>query len=232
MALEQVQLVTADSRVKTWSFTVHSVHKGLTIRGDCKILLYAHDTCLYTSAESPSQVCGQLSKDLNCLSQWFENNRLSLNPAKSKFLFVNKYKTCIDKEPLQVRLENEVIPTSSKVKYLGVKFDQKMSWEDQNSNVIAKCSRKIGILSRYGNSLTEYAQLCSTSVLLSLIWTTVVLPEVGCISTQQCSCQYRQHTIKMTVGRGKERLEWGKQHLLTVGTELESLSMHSVGSWI
>ena len=34
----------------------------------------------------------------------------------------------------------------------------------------------------------------------------------------------------MMVGRGKGRLEWGKQHLLTVGTELESLSMHSVGS--
>ena len=34
-------------------------------------------------------------------------------------------------------------------------------------------------------------------------------------------------TLKMTAGRGKGRLEWGKQHLPTVGTELESLSMHS-----
>ena len=39
-------------------------------------------------------------------------------------------------------------------------------------------------------------------------------------------------TVKKTVGREKGLLEWENQRLLTVGTELESLSMHSVGSRI
>ena len=72
----------------------------------------------------------------------------------------------------------------SKVKYLGVLFDQKMSWQNQFSNVIANCFRKIGILSRYSNSLTEYAQL--------LFYKSVIKPNLdyccvawsGCISTQ------------------------------------------------
>ena len=54
-----------------------------------------------------------------------------------------------------------------------------------------------------------------------------VHPPVDCSVLASTVC-----TVILTVGRGKERLEWGKQHLLTVGTELESLSMHSVGSRI
>ena len=52
----------------------------------CKILLYADDTLLYYSSKSACDIEKYVSEDLNLISQCLDQNLLTLNCKKSKFV--------------------------------------------------------------------------------------------------------------------------------------------------
>ena len=51
-----------------------------------KILLYADDTLLYYSSKSACDIEKNVNEDLNLISQWLDQNLLTLNCKKSKFV--------------------------------------------------------------------------------------------------------------------------------------------------
>ena len=52
----------------------------------CKIMQYADDTLIYYSAKSPQDIEIILNEDLKSASTWFNDNLLTLNYTKSKFV--------------------------------------------------------------------------------------------------------------------------------------------------
>ena len=57
----------------------------------CKLLLYADDSALLTSCKDVSEIEGVLSRELESLSEWVEENRLSLHLGKTQsILFGSK----------------------------------------------------------------------------------------------------------------------------------------------
>jgi hypothetical protein len=52
----------------------------------CKSILYADDTLLYYSAESISELQSKLNSDPRSLSGYLNNNLLTLNHDKTKFI--------------------------------------------------------------------------------------------------------------------------------------------------
>ena len=52
----------------------------------CKIILYADDTLLYYSSNSAKDIEQRINEDLLSISKWLDENLLTLNCAKSKFL--------------------------------------------------------------------------------------------------------------------------------------------------
>ena len=52
----------------------------------CKIILYADDTLLYCSSNSAKDIEQRINEDLLSISKWLDENLLTLNCAKSKFL--------------------------------------------------------------------------------------------------------------------------------------------------
>jgi hypothetical protein len=52
----------------------------------CKITLYADDTLLYYSSTSAKDIVKYVNEDFNLIPQWLDENLLTLNCKKSKFL--------------------------------------------------------------------------------------------------------------------------------------------------
>ena len=57
----------------------------------CKSILYADDTLIYYTARTETELQDKINEDLNSLYQWLNNNLLTLNYEKTKFMiFANK----------------------------------------------------------------------------------------------------------------------------------------------
>ena len=101
--------------------------------------LYADDTVIIQSAKNPESLKSGLEKQLEYLSAWFYCNKLSVNTTKTEVIFFGrkqKVSECKDLPPLS--FQNSEIKPKSDVKYLGVIFDENLSWEKQASYVRQK----------------------------------------------------------------------------------------------
>ena len=91
-----------------------------------KILLYADDTVLYLSGDDSRNVNTKMQEDLNRYTKWCHMNRLTLNAKKTKFMcFANTYKW----KDCKLTVNDNRIYGVSSYKYLGVIFDEALSYE-------------------------------------------------------------------------------------------------------
>ncbi|MEO0686532.1 MAG: reverse transcriptase family protein, partial [Cyanobacteria bacterium J06649_11] len=94
--------------------------------------LYADDTIIIQSAKNPLDLNVGLTSQLSSMSSWFYDNKLTVNTAKTEVIFFgrpNKVKSCKNITP--ITFQGSQIESTDKVKYLGVIFDEGMTWEDQ-----------------------------------------------------------------------------------------------------
>ena len=126
------------------------------------------------------------------MSSWFYiDSKLTVNTAKTEVLFFgrpNKVKSCKDITP--ITFQGSQIESTDKVKYLGVIFDEGMTWEDQankarknayfNLNKINKIKNLIDDRIKYGETLRKGVQrnlIACCEVLIKFL-----------ISMISCSC--------------------------------------------
>ena len=101
--------------------------------------LYADDKIIIQSAESPEDLKSGLEMQLEYLSAWFYCNKLSVNTGKTEVIFFGrkqKVNECKDLPPLS--FQNCEIKPKTDVKYLGVVFDEGLTWEKQAAYVRQK----------------------------------------------------------------------------------------------
>ena len=95
------------------------------------------------------------------LFDWLCANRLSLNAGKTEFIVFRPLSRKIDSERLTLKLHHTKLFESSKIKYLGLILDNKLSWKYHIAELSKKLSRAVGML-------YKIRQFCPTSVLRSL----------------------------------------------------------------
>ena len=109
-----------------------------------KVKLYADDVLLYSFIESESD-CMALQEDLDKLTEWADMWLMDFNPKKCEHLRItNKHSPVIYSYFLGNTVITEVIHT----KYLGVTFDQKLSWSEHIQRISSKANQVNGFLRR------------------------------------------------------------------------------------
>ena len=101
--------------------------------------LYADDTIIVKSEKSPTDLREGLVRQLASMSIWFYNNKLSVITSKTEVNFFgkpNKVESCKNIEPVTFKCSK--IESTDKVKYLGVTFDEGMTWENQSNQARSK----------------------------------------------------------------------------------------------
>ena len=116
-----------------------------------EITLFADDTHLFISATNTVALQQIINIEMTKIFNWLLINKLSINPNKTQILIFNQPR--LTPHTLHVKLNNVMIFPSASAKYLGVMFDDKLTWKHHVEYVVGKLSRSLGILYRVNNLL-------------------------------------------------------------------------------
>ena len=113
--------------------------------------MYADDTSIYYSSKSISSINNAVNKDLQSLKSWLDENKLSLNVAKTQSILIgSRYKIRAVEQPDNqkpfLHIGDEAISIITSTKYLGVQVDQFLNWDEHLVTITKKVSRGLGML--------------------------------------------------------------------------------------
>ena len=111
-------------------------------------IMYADDTTIYFNLEDfPAINLGMnVSHELSKVNNWLRHNKLSLNADKTKCMVFHTRQKHI--EHIQLYINEKPIEHVSSFKFLGIIFDEHLSWKNHITMVTNKLSKVIGILYR------------------------------------------------------------------------------------
>ena len=111
---------------------------------ECNILMYADDTVIYCSSSKASVIQDKLIANLSKIEQWLSFNSLFINVTKTEaLLFGNSF---------SITLNNNVIKRVFHFTYLGIVFDDRLSWDEQIKQLISRAGKCVGMLGRLRRS--------------------------------------------------------------------------------
>ena len=131
-----------------------------------KLLLYADDSAIMVSGKSKSLIEKELSEDLEMVSHWLVDNKLSLHLGKTEsIIFGSKHKLKSNND-LNVTCNGQAIHSTTSVKYLGATLDQSLTGESMASAIIKKANARLKFLYRKQAYLTEHTKRLLVSALI------------------------------------------------------------------
>ena len=101
----------------------------------CKVILYADDTLLYYSSNSAREIEKYVNEDLHLICRWLNENLLTLNCAKSKFVLFGSSKRLKAFTNISIHVNDHELAREQTFKYLGITFSENLTWTDHLSNI-------------------------------------------------------------------------------------------------
>ena len=118
--------------------------------------MYVDDTSISYASNEINELFNEIKGELDLVSSWMRQNKLSLNAEKSEFMLIghpkqlNKAKDFPDLE-----VEDQKLCRAQKTKYLGVIIDESMNWEEQLKTVKRKIKNGLGAMFNLKNILSQ-----------------------------------------------------------------------------
>ena len=112
--------------------------------------LFADDTCLLISEITPKKLQSELNKDITSIYNWLNSNKLILNTLKLQIMIISLKLNSLMLQ-LNVNCYTGSIKLATKVKYLGVKIDNKLDFKYNRNPVETKISTSVDILGKFKN---------------------------------------------------------------------------------
>ncbi len=114
----------------------------------CDVDMYADDTEIDTACKPINHVEleTKINSDLHKLSDYFDENRLSINVPKCDYMQIGTHQSLNKMSETHIHIKNEPLHRVPIAKYLGMIMDENLKWDNHISNMVSKISAKIGIL--------------------------------------------------------------------------------------
>ena len=138
----------------------------------CKVILYADDTFLYYSSNSAREIEKYVNEDLHLICRWLDENLLTLNCTKSKFVLFGSSKRLKAFTNISIHVNDHELAREQTFKYLGITFSENLTWTDHLSNISTKINQRIGLLRRVKMFIPLKARLT--------IYNALILPLFDC----------------------------------------------------
>ena len=119
----------------------------------CTLNIYADDITLFCYGVEICIIRDRMKSDIELINKWLAHNQLILNWDKTKAMFFPlscKDKTSPHVQPTNIYLhiDNHNIEFVDEFKILGVKIDNKFTFDSHIGNIVSKVSSKTNILLR------------------------------------------------------------------------------------
>ena len=86
-----------------------------------------------------------LNKDLKNLANWVNASKISWNVDKTEMILFKPIKKYLDCQ-LKLKLNGKRLYQTSLVKYLGIKIDHYLNWQDHVNNIAIKLNKANAML--------------------------------------------------------------------------------------
>ena len=126
-----------------------------------KSILLADDTSFYIEGSDLSEMCRDVSIELNKINTWFKVNKLSLNISKTYYMIFNLVNATCDEK---ISIDNVDIDKVHCSKFLGVYIDCKLKWFEHVNSIRTKIVKNLSVMRRVKWLLNEsalYTLYCS-----------------------------------------------------------------------
>jgi ribonuclease HI/endonuclease/exonuclease/phosphatase family metal-dependent hydrolase len=105
--------------------------------------LYADDSTVYKGGKNLKLLTKQIQNHLNTIDEWCDKWGFKINTNKTvAVVFTNKCKYIAP----TLTMNGKPIAVNDKAKFLGMIFDQKLTWAAHIDYIIGKCNRRINLM--------------------------------------------------------------------------------------
>ena len=162
---------------------------------NCKLLLYADDSALLASSSDVSEIEDVLSRELESVSEWLVENRLSLHLGKTESILFGSNKRLAKRGELHITCNGNDMESGERVTYLGVTLDQNSSGSSIITKIVSKCNNKIKFLYRNAKNLDKKKQ---DAYDLSFWFSAILIMVAQCGILVQHVCSRRSSKLHKT----------------------------------
>ena len=124
----------------------------------CQVSLYADDTVLHFSSTNLRELEDNLNTNLKCICNWLNDNLLTLNVDKCKFVIFRSTRKISSFSNLLLEINGHFLERNESFKYLGVKLSQNMSWSEHIDALSKKACQRLGVLRRVEHLLPLHSR--------------------------------------------------------------------------
>ncbi len=118
------------------------------------IVMYADDTAIVFSDNDSWCIQTVLNEDLKKVKLWLDENKLTLNTKKTKFMIFGTRRRLAKSKNIQINIDEESIERVTSFKYLGVWMDEILSFTTHVDKLSKKISSRIAMIQRASGYLT------------------------------------------------------------------------------
>ena len=111
----------------------------------CKVHHFADDTNLQHIDKSIKKLNKFVNFDLKNLSNWLNANKISLNVSKTELIMFKPRMKKVDFD-LKLKLNGKRLYPTKSVKYLGIKIDESLTWNEHINDIAIKLNRANAML--------------------------------------------------------------------------------------
>jgi hypothetical protein len=111
---------------------------------NCKIRLFADDTCLFIEVDEPDSAALAINEDLEKLNQWANKWKVDFSPPKTEEVLISRKREA--RTHPQLFLDTEPIKRVLSHKHLGITVTPDLSWKHHVTEIIDKANRRLGIM--------------------------------------------------------------------------------------
>ena len=106
-----------------------------------ELLQYADDICIYATGTNPEMCAEKIQKALLVIERWAGVWRISMAPEKSKWILFSKCPRH-KKSDVVLIMNDQIIPNCNQITFLGILFDEKLSWKPYLDKIIQHATSK------------------------------------------------------------------------------------------
>ena len=173
-----------------------------------KIVLYADDTVIYTTAKSQQEIENNLTEDFGRVANWMQENDLVTNMKKGKtecMLFGTKQRT--KNATINIKYRYNSLSNTKSYKYLGIKLDQSLSLTEHFTSTFKKASGRMYLLKRIRPYLTRQAALAIHRTLIVSMFNYCSILTLNLTTTQhQRISSFERRANELIFGSSPEKI--------------------------
>ena len=159
--------------------------------------MYADDTELHYCYGHLQKVEQVLQNELERVSNWMAVNRLKLNANKSMCMLIGSRQRVGDKT-LCLSLNGSLLKQVSSTKYLGVRIDHHLTWQNHIDYILKRVRGKIYSINRLNPPLTVKKLLYQVYILPIFDYCDVVWAPTNANQTRHLERLHSKHTSSYT----------------------------------